>query len=329
MNRHVASAPRVLPVLAFAVAAVILLSLPLRPLASVPRREVAVTFDDLPGVSAVDRSAAHLNRVTAGLLRAFLQRRIPVVGFVNEGKLWQNGALDDERVQILREWLAAGLELGNHTYSHIDLHVATLDEVKDAVVRGDATMRVLMATQERAPRYFRHPYLRTGRDPQTRGSFEAFLAERRYTVAPVTIDNADYTFAAAYDRAAARGDDRAVDEIVTMYLDYMNRVVRYYERQSQALFGRQIRQILLLHANALNAVAFDRIAAALEERGYTFVRLDRVLQDTAFKSPDTYCGPGGISWIHRWAISRGKQAEFFAGEPKVPSWIARAASPVS
>jgi hypothetical protein len=145
----------------------------------------------------------------------------------------------------------------------------------------------------------------------------------------VTFDNADYTFAAAYDRAVARGDDPIADEIVTTYLDYMNRVVLYYEQQSRALFDREIRQVLLLHANALNAVAFDRLAAMLEGRGYVFIELDRALQDPAYRSPDTYFGPGGISWIHRWAISEGRDAAFLAGEPEVPAWIARAASPQS
>jgi peptidoglycan/xylan/chitin deacetylase (PgdA/CDA1 family) len=329
VRQPMAPVPRLLPPLILALTALVLLPLQPRSSASAIKREVAITFDDLPGVSAVDGSAAHLRRVTTGLLRTFGRRRIPVVGFVNEGKLWQNGSIDEERVALLREWLTAGLELGNHTYSHVDLHAAPLDEVKDAVVRGDATMRVLMASQRRAPRYFRHPYLRTGRDPETRQSLQAFLAERGYRVAPVTIDNADYIFAAAYDRSAARGDDRTADEIVTMYLDYMSRVLRYYEDQSQALFGREIRQVLLLHANALNALAFDRLAATLESRGYAFIHLDRALQDAAYTSDDTYFGPGGISWIHRWAISQGKQPEFFAGEPEVPSWITRAASPAS
>lgn len=291
-----------------------------------PARAVAVTFDDLPVVSAVDQGLSHLQRVTTQLLQAIGAHCVPAIGFVNEGKLWSRGELVPQRVAILRQWLTAGLELGNHTDSHIDLHAAPLQDVKAAVARGDVQLRALMTSDRQGPRYFRHPYLRTGRDPETRRSFESFLAERGYRVAPVTFDNADYIFAAAYDRAVARGDAADAARIVDTYVDYMRRVVIYYEQQSVALFGREIPQVLLLHANALNATAFDAIARMLRSRRYAFVELDRVLADAAYRTEDSYYGPGGISWIHRWALSEGKGPEFFAGEPDVPAWVAQAAA---
>jgi peptidoglycan/xylan/chitin deacetylase (PgdA/CDA1 family) len=291
-----------------------------------PARAVAITFDDLPVVSAVDQSLSHLQRVTTQLLQAIRTHAVPAIGFVNEGKLWSRGELVPQRVAILRQWLTAGLELGNHTYSHVDLHAAPLQEVKAAVAHGEVQLRALMTADRQAPRYFRHPYLRTGRDPETRRSFESFLAERGYRVAPVTFDNADYIFAAAYDRAVARGDASAAARIVDTYVDYMRRVVIYYEQQSMALFRREIPQVLLLHANALNATAFDAIARMLRSRHYAFVELDRVLMDAAYRSDDSYYGPGGISWIHRWALTEGKGPEFFAGEPEVPAWVTQAAA---
>jgi len=30
---------------------------------------------------------------------------------------------------------------------------------------------------------------------------------------------------------------------------------------------------------------------------------------------DTYVGPAGITWLHRWALTAGKRGAFFAGEP--------------
>ena len=55
-------------------------------------------------------------------------------------------------------------------------------------------------------RYFRHPYLDTGRDLQTRREAEAFLVMRGYTIAPITMDAWDWNFAAIYDDARKRND---------------------------------------------------------------------------------------------------------------------------
>ena len=41
---------------------------------------------------------------------------------------------------------------------------------------------------------------------------------------------------------------------------------------------------------------------------------------------DTYVGPAGITWLHRWALTAGKRGPFFAGEPTVPQYIERAAN---
>lgn len=293
--------------------------------ASSAGREIVLTFDDLPGVSQIDHSSAHYRTLTDGIVGSLRAHKVPAIGFVNEGKLAVGGTVDPDRVALLQTWLDAGLELGNHTYSHVDLHRAALADVKADVVRGEAVTKALLAKQGKKPRYFRHPYLHTGRDLETKTSFERFLRERGYRVAPVTVDDYDYIFAAAFDRAAGRGDHETVEKLKTTYVEYLERVVSYYEQQSTAFVGREIPQILLLHANALNGVMIDRIARMLAARGYRFIPLDRALADPAYASPDTFVGTGGISWIHRWALTAGKRGAFFAGEPVVPEWVARQA----
>lgn len=47
------------------------------------------------------------------------------------------------------------------------------------------------------------------------------------------------------------------------------------------------------------------------------------LADPAYASPDTYPGPGGITWLHRWAITRGVDRAVFAGEPEAPDRVER------
>jgi peptidoglycan/xylan/chitin deacetylase (PgdA/CDA1 family) len=285
------------------------------------RRTMAVTFDDLPVVRFQNDVAAQ-EAVTTELLRVIVRHGIPAIGFVNEKKLdAADGTLDLRRVALLRRWLDAGLELGNHTWSHASLHNTPLADYESEILRGETVLRPLLAERGMVPRFFRHPYLQTGRDLATRDSVTAFLAGHGYRVAPVTVDNADYIFAATYDRRREAGDAARVR---TEYLQYMEEVVIFYEGQAQAIVGRVIPQILLVHASRLNADAFDALATWLRARGYDFIPLEQALADSVYASPDRYTGNGGITWLHRWAITRGTAPSVFQGEPVVPDWIERA-----
>jgi peptidoglycan/xylan/chitin deacetylase (PgdA/CDA1 family) len=291
-------------------------------------REIAITIDDLP-VSAALRQAepSEWQSVTLALVGVLARHAIPAVGFVNEGVLVQQNRVDPARLRLLRHWLDAGLELGNHTYSHLDYHAVPIDSFFADVVRGDVETTALRSG--RAPlggTWFRHPYLHTGLSIATRDSLNRFLAGRGFRVAPVTIDNADYVFAEAYERAFSHGDTLQTNWIAAEYVSYLEACVAYYERQAQQLFGREIRQVLLIHASRLNADVFETVVARLRQRGYRFVTLDRAVADSAYLTPNQYVGPGGISWIHRWALTAGKRGAFFAGEPEVPSLIVKAAS---
>lgn len=289
-------------------------------------REIAITIDDLPWVSVTGKSVDEQHRLTDDLLGALTKHGIPAIGFVNEQKLQPEGVLDDRRVALLRKWIDAGLDLGNHTFSHPDLHTTPLDTYLREIERGDAVTRKLLSAVGKQPRYFRHPFLRAGRSLETKRSVEGFLTARGYHVAPVSVDNYDYVFAAAFDRVAPQGEAKQ-QEVAAAYLLYMTDIVAYYEQQSMAIVGREIRQISLLHANALNARMLDPLARMLKDRGYKFITLDRALEDPAYKSEDTFVGPGGITWLHRWALTQGKRGKIFAGEPAVPEWIERAAAP--
>jgi peptidoglycan/xylan/chitin deacetylase (PgdA/CDA1 family) len=288
-------------------------------------REMAVTFDDLPGVVAPGEGTAGLRALNEKLVRAIVSARIPAVGFVNEGKLALNGSRDLERVALAGRWVSAGLELGNHTYSHLDLHRVPLEQFEEDVVRGEEVTKALLSPVNRRLRYFRHPFLHTGRTVQTRRSLEEFLAARGYRVAPVTLDNSDWIFARAYSVAKQRGDRDVAQKVAAAYVPYMLAKTEYFERQSVRLFSREIRQILLVHANALNADRFSELAARLRDRGYAFCSLERALEDSVYGSTDAFTGAGGISWLHRWALTSGGREAILPGEPAVPRFVMDAA----
>jgi len=283
------------------------------------QRTIAITIDDLPVVST-RRDLKNRQEITGKLLGHIKKAKIPAIGFVNENKLYANEKRDEAQVDLLRMWTDAGLELGNHTYSHRSLNAIPLAEYQSDLLKGESITRELLVKKKRELRFFRHPYLQTGRSIEVKAQFDAFLKQHGYTIAPVSIDNADYIFSAAYDKAFDKGDLESMKKVGDAYVPYMEAKVEYWERQSMKLFGREISQTLLMHANFINSDYMDDLAAMLRRRGYKFVDLEQALKDEAYRLPDTYIGPAGISWVHRWAMEKGR--EFVLGdEPKVPEFV--------
>ena len=277
-------------------------------------REVAITIDDLPrGGDGGPRSLADVRAMTERLLKPFRDERIPVTGFVNEGRQVELGA--EGLRQILDLWLDAGADLGNHSYSHFDINSVPLGAYTADIEKGEPIHRAALAARGRTLRFYRHPFLHTGPTPEIKKGLSEFLDGHGYRVAPVTLDNSDYQFAALYTRPKFR------ERVRQAYVPYMESVVAFFEARSIELVGREFPQVLLLHANELNADLMPDLLAMFRRRGYTFVALDRAIADDAYRLPDEYVGPNGFSWIHRWSRTKGMPPK---GEPDPPSWVQEA-----
>jgi peptidoglycan/xylan/chitin deacetylase (PgdA/CDA1 family) len=280
-------------------------------------RQVAVTIDDLPAGMADRLPAAEITAMTSKLLSTLRDQKIPVVGFVNEKKLYKPGEID-ERIKALQMWLDYGFELGNHTFSHASLNQVGLKAWEDEVIQGESVTRMLLAQRKMKLRYFRHPYLDTGRDLLTRRQAEAFLAERGYRIAPITLDGWDWMFAGLYEDAKKRNDTALEQQIVRDYLAYHDAAIAYAEQLSVKVVGYEPKQILLLHASNLEADHIGELLDVLRKRGYRFITLEDALGDQAYSLPDTYVGEEGTGWIDHWAITQGKIPQ---GAPPFPQWV--------
>ena len=291
-----------------------------RTLGTAPSREIAVTFDDIPGVALLrgercnSKAVAEMNR---RLLQSVTTYRIPALGLVVEGRLCEK----DRRALpgILNMWLDAGAQLGNHSFSHLDLNNTPLSRYQADVIRGEAVTSRLLRQRGRKLEYFRHPFLHAGQDLKTKRAFETFLTRRGYRIAPVTIDNQEWVFAEVYAMARDRGDSATADRVAAAYLTYMEEVFDFFEKLSVQVVGYEVKQVLLLHANPLNAEHFGELARIMIGRGYRFISIDEALKDPAYRLADTYAGPKGLSWIHRWASSKGMKTR---EEPREPPFVA-------
>ena len=280
-------------------------------------RSVAVTFDDLPEVFSRDLAA--MRRNTEEILRVLTLRRVPALGFVNEGKLHVTGELD-ARTEVLKKWVDAGMTLGNHTFSHLKLFNTPLLIYQDDVIKGEVITRRLMSNRQPYQLYFRHPYTSTGPNKEVKAAFEKFLNERGYKIAPFTIENSDYIFNQMYADARRKNDNLLMERLRTAYLDYNDSQFEFMERLSKEMFAREISQILLIHSNDINADSLDEMLRRITARGYRFVTLDQALEDKAYQTKDDYIGMNGPSWLHRWSVGLGLKMKLVE-EPDPPKWV--------
>jgi photosystem II stability/assembly factor-like uncharacterized protein/peptidoglycan/xylan/chitin deacetylase (PgdA/CDA1 family) len=274
-------------------------------------RQVAITIDDLPiahsgpGVCAYGPLRDLTTRILAHL------RGLPATAFVI-GRICP-GLSPDERRSILRLWTASQVELANHTQTHLDYNHATADQHEADILAGQASL-------ERAgvkARFFRWPMLHAGPDVERKERLEQFLRKQNLREAPVTFDNSDWMFSNVYSMGTAEERARAARE----YVPYMESVISFFEQRAVEVVGREIPQILLIHANRLNADYLGDLLAMLRRREYEVIPLEKALADPAYQLPNTYAGTGGFSWIHRWSRTKGMPSK---GEPDEPQWLVQA-----
>ena len=283
------------------------------PLLADGQRKIAVTIDDLPYADGPCDLPQVLSN-TEELLAPIRINKVPVVGFVI-GEKCQN-VTAEERRSILKLWVQAGAQLGNHTWAHPDLNTVSLDTYEAEILRTDVDLHRLLGTI--TLRYFRAPYLHDGADPATKQQLAAFLHSHAYEEAPVTLDNNDWTFASAYSHALNFGNNTQMKAVEAAYIPYMRSNVEFFEERSVQLFGREIPQVLLIHASRLNAKMMPELLAMYRSRGYQFVSLQEAMSDPVYGTSDGYIGRKGLSWIHRWGLAKGMPVVL---EPDEPAWI--------
>lgn len=289
------------------------------------QKQVCFSFDDLPVVSYGINDSTYQKQLFSRIVSALATNKVPAIGFVNERKLYQKDAEISYQTQLLRVWLSAGLDLGNHTFSHPDYNNVTYQFFTNDILKGEIVLKKIHTEQGKQLRYFRHPFLHVGNTKAKADSLSDFLKQHNYLEAPVTIDNDDYIFALAYKRTKDNNDTTLMQTIGQDYLAYMEKKLRFYEMQSQKLFGRNCNQILLLHSNLLNSDYLNALIALYKANNYAFISMDNALKDTVYTSEITRFGNWGISWIDRWALSAGKKGDFFKDDPVTPDYIKKLA----
>ncbi len=275
---------------------------------SIQARTVAITLDDLPNAGA--GSAADAEGINKQLLAAFQTHHVPVTGFVIQQRV---EALGPERgANILRQWTKQGLDLGNHTWSHSDVNDLSVAQIENEIVHGESTIGTV--------KFFRFPFNHTGDTKEKHDAIAAFLASRGYRLAVCTIDTSDYVFNNAYLLMLAKKDEPNAKRLRAEYLAYSETEIDYYAALNKQVLGYEPPEVMLLHANRLNADTINAILLQFKERGYRFVTLTEALSDPAYRIPDTYITKFGMMWGYRWARERNVKVNGKL-EKDPPAWV--------
>jgi peptidoglycan/xylan/chitin deacetylase (PgdA/CDA1 family) len=270
---------------------------------------VAITFDDLPlnGTLATDVTRV---RVVKDVLAILKQRRVPqVYGFVNAVKLEGNA----DGAEALKLWVAGGERVGNHTYSHLDLHKSTPAEFLQDVRQNEPALELLDKSD--AWRWLRYPYLREGDTLEKRRAVRAQLQERGYRIAQVTLDYEDYLWNSAYARCVSKGDKTSISWLRSTYLATASQYLDLDRQMAKLVFGREINHVLLLHLGAFSSTILPDLLDLLTRKGFKLVRLEEAQSDPAYESdPDAGSRYGG-TLLEQWMDARSLPYPAVAKKP--------------
>jgi peptidoglycan/xylan/chitin deacetylase (PgdA/CDA1 family) len=261
-----------------------------------PGPEIAITIDDLP-VHAPYPPGVTPTQVNEQMIAALKAGGVPVIGFVNGVGTEQH----PETLDVLPEWPAAGLLLGNHTWTHPHLSEITIPQFEDELMKGDQMLSRLGDGSDW--RWFRYPFLDEGKDEAQRAAARQVLAKHGYRVADVTTSFSDWAFTPAWARCNAAGDKAAVAELERMYMDAAKESISVARGTSHALYGRDIPYVLLMHISAISAHMMPQVITLYRDAGFRFVTIRQAESDPVYRPDIDLSLPGRVP---DWKLAQQK-----------------------
>ena len=254
---------------------------------------IAFTFHDfnifdVPTLSGVARNQAILDALQTHSLKAAAF----VIG---------RNASTPKTMRLLESWGDAGHIVGNHTYSHRRYSRTVVNEFTDDVLRCDQLLKSLPQFRK----LLRFPFLDEGTTTEYRNRMRAFLVERDYRNAHVTIDASDWYIDGRLRAQLERRPDGDPSAYRDFYLDHIWERAQFYDNLSRQVVGRSVHHIVLLHHNVLNALFLADLLEMFKRKGWVVIDAEEAYKDPIFRlTPDVL--PAGQSLILSLAKETGR-----------------------
>ncbi|HJQ68014.1 MAG TPA: lipopolysaccharide heptosyltransferase II [Blastocatellia bacterium] len=193
----------------------------------------------------------------------------PVVAFVAGHQL---------DMALAETWSKSGNILGNMTYSRKKARKRPAQDFIEDIARNDRLLAEYGSARGRH-NYFRFPYLKPNRDPQTREQVRAYLKKHNYLEVSATIDCQDNRFSQLSCAAAARGDQTCVNLIKAHFKSLLLDKTLKARRAAKKMADREVKHILVIGATQFTCDNLAEMIAWYRSMGARFITLEEAMRD--------------------------------------------------
>lgn len=259
---------------------------------------LAITFDDLPLNGQLAPGTTRVG-IAKDVLRILKKQRVAqTYGFINARKL--EG--DADAAAALQLWVAGNQRVGNHAYSHLDLHKSTAESFMQDVAQNEPVLQLLAPADDW--HWFRYPFLHEGDALDKRRAVRQELQQRGYRIAQVTLDYEDYLWNTAYARCAAKHDAAGIAWLHSSYMSIADQYLDANRAMAKIVFEREISHVLLLHLGAYSSTILPDLLDLLRRKGFTFVTLEQAQSDPVYATDPDAASQYGGTLLEQWLDAR-------------------------
>jgi peptidoglycan/xylan/chitin deacetylase (PgdA/CDA1 family) len=237
---------------------------------------VALTFDDLPSHGPLPPGVTRTDVAKIIIATLLAAHAPPIYGFINSKRMDE----DPKTQEVLQLWREAGFPLGNHGYSHMSLDANSAEAFEHDLEGNEAELQTLMA--DNFWHWLRFPFLQEGDTAEKHKAVQDYLREHKYYVAEVSLNFDDYAYNDPYARCVAKNDTQSIEWLKQSYLSRAGESLTQGQQMSQALYGRDIKHVMLLHIGAFEMEMLPRLLELLKRRGFQLVTLQEAESDAAY-----------------------------------------------
>lgn len=245
-------------------------------------KEIALTFDDAPVNSSKHfESSAR----TSELIKKLKSLKVP------EAMIFANPCKDENSVAQLKKYVDAGHLIANHTCSHPRLDDVGFSEYSKDAEKADKLLAPLMSGQK----FFRFPFLNESKDEKLRDQMRDWLKANSYRNGMVSVDNDDYIFSWAINKAKDSGKKIDYKKVEQLFLNHLLGAVDFYDDLAVKSLGYSPKHVILLHEVDATVMFIDSLVIELRKRGWKIISAKEAYQDKLYlEQPKNIYGNNGI-----------------------------------
>jgi len=266
---------------------------------------IAFSFDDGNPYDILSYKGADWNAMIVNQLKKY---KIQSVWYV-----CAKGVDNPEGKLLLQNWNDAGNYIANHTYNHPSYNDSLMTLQK--MVKEIQSCNILISNYKNYRKFFRFPYLSSGRTEAKRDSMRAYLKQNGYRQGWVTIDASDWYISSRLINRLKQNPKADITGFKEYYLNHIIDRATYYNNLSKGLTHRQIKHTLLLHFNLTSALFLTDLIERFKKEGWEIDNYSDAIQDPIYSElPIAMPAEQSLIWLMAKQSGKFEKELRFPGE---------------